>query len=220
MLIVFIQIFLIYIQQQVKTPRGGGSLSKRIKKIQNSELAKIRDGIDYSILDEFVRVLKKVNIFIWCSRLQVKDIINYFSDKGCSYEILVWCKDNPTPMTNNVWLSDLEYCLYFRGSGVMLNDGYELKSKWYKSPINKRDKDKFAHPTIKPLPLVERHIKHATQENDIILDCFMGSGTTAVACKNTGRQFIGFEIEKQFYDIAIDRLNNIDANGQVSLFTN
>jgi DNA modification methylase len=141
------------------------------------------------------------------------------------FEILTWNKTNPTPMTNNTFLPDIEYCLYFREKGVPLNDGYELKSKWYISPINKNDKDLFNHPTIKPLELVKRHIKHTTQENDIVLDCFMGSGTTAVACKELGRHYIGFEVNPKYYQIAIDRVNGLTVAdrkkkeaGQLSLF--
>lgn len=133
-------------------------------------------------------------------------------------DILVWCKSNPTPQCNNNWLPDLEYCLHIREKGVPLNDGYELKSKYYVSPANKSDKDDFQHPTIKPLPLVKRHILHATQPNDIILDPFIGSGTTAIAANDTGRQFIGFEINPKWAKIATDRLNHVDANGQMSLF--
>ena len=77
--------------------------------------------------------------------------MNFFNKYGCMYEILTWNKSNPTPMTNNTFLPDIEYCLYFRETGVKLNDGYELKSKWYESSINKKDKDKYKHPTIKPL---------------------------------------------------------------------
>ena len=72
---------------------------------------------------------------------------------------------------------------------------------------------------------MKRHLKHATQPNDIVLDCFLGSGTTAVACKELGRRYIGFEINKKFYDIAVDRLKGIsvqdrkDINkGQQTLF--
>lgn len=201
---------------------GGGhsDLSKRIEKVNKDYLEEIKDGINYDILNQFCRVMKKINIFIWCSKLQLLDIMNYFiGEKGCYFELLTWNKSNPTPSTNNSWLPDIEYCLYFRESGVVLNDGYELKSKWYASPINKKDKDKFNHPTIKPLELVEKHLKHTTQENDIVLDTFLGSGTTAVACKNTNRQYIGFEINKKWFDIAKNRLRNIDASGQIGMFT-
>ena len=182
----------------------------------------IEDGIDYAILDDFVRVMKKINCFIWCSKLQIFDIMKYFMgggiDREIYFEILTWNKTNPTPTTNNSWLPDIEYCLYFREKGVVYNSGYELKNKWYISPANKSDKDLFNHPTIKPLELVERHLLHTTQTNDIVLDCFMGSGTTAVACQETNRQFIGFEIEPKWVKIANDRLNKVDAKGQFSMF--
>lgn len=132
----------------------------------------------------------------------------------------MWCKTNPIPTTHNNWLSDIEYCVYIRGAGIKLNDGYELKSKWYVSPINQTDKSLYKHPTIKPLELVKRHILHATQKNDIVLDCFCGSGTTCIACKETNRRFIGMEIDKEYYKIAKNRLNGITANGQLSIFTN
>lgn len=197
---------------------GKSDLGNRMKN-KTSDLKGIDKGIDLSILNEFVRVMKKINIFVWCSKLQIIELLNFFDTNGCRFELLVWKKDNPSPTCNNIWLPDLEYCLYFREKGVPLNDGYELKSKWYASPINKHDKDLFNHPTIKPLQLVERHIKHATQPNDIVLDPFMGSGTTAVACKNTGRNFIGFEINPKWVQVATDRLNNIDTTGQMSLIT-
>lgn len=181
-------------------------------------LKHMSSGIDYCIFDEFFRVLKQANIFVWCSKMQLLDIMNIFAGKKLNVDLLVWCKTNPSPTCHNTWLPDLEYCLYAREKGVSLNDGYELKSKWYKSPINQADKEKFAHPTIKPLTLVERHLQHATQENDIVADFFMGSGTTCVASKNTNRRYIGFEIDKKWFDVAKNRLNKIDANGQIGMF--
>lgn len=209
-----------FLENKGKSRSEALRIAKNVKKA-NIEITSIEDGIDFKIFDDMVRVMKRINIFIWCSKLQILDILKYFVDeKKCYFEILTWNKTNPTPTTNNSWLPDIEYCLYFREKGVVLNDGYDLKSKYYTSPANVYDKDKFKHPTIKPLNLVERHLKHTTQENDIILDCFCGSGTTCVACKNINRRFIGIEINPKWYKIAIDRLNNIDVNGQISLFTN
>ena len=94
-----------------------------------------------------------------------------------------------------------------------------LKSKWFISSINKVDKDEFNHPTIKPLDLVKRHLLHTTQENDIVADFFLGSGTTCVAAKELNRRYIGFEIDPKYFKIAKDRLNGINANGQTSIFT-
>lgn len=205
--------------------KGGDIRSESLRIAKNckeaySQIVDLENGIDYTILDEFVRVLKKINCFIWCSKLQILDILKFFVEKhGCLFEILTWCKTNPLPTCSNKWLPDIEYCLYFRESGVKLNDGTALKKKWYISPLNTQDKEKFAHPTIKPLKLVEQHLLHATQPNDIILDPFIGSGTTAVAAKNIGRYYIGFEINPNYYNIAVKRLNNEQADGQMSMIT-
>jgi len=162
-----------------------------------------------------------IYIYIWCSRDQILDLTKYFvEEKGCRVNYLVWCKTNPTPFTNDMWLPDLEYCLCFKEKNApRYNDGIELKSKWHLSSKNKNDKDLFKHPTIKPLELVKRHILHSTQPDDIVLDCFCGSGTTCVAAKETGRKYIGIEIDPEYHKIAVDRLNGITAYGQTSIFT-
>lgn len=199
---------------------GDSRIALQVKKMK-AELVDngIYDGINYDIFYDFVRVVKNINIYIWCSKEQVYPILDWFmKNTNCTYQILCWCKTNPVPMCNGNWLSDIEYCLYFN-RGTKLNDGIEHKSKWYISPINVKDKTKFEHPTIKPLELVERHLLHTTQPNDIVADFFIGSGTTAVACKNTDRQYIGFELNPKWHKVATDRLNNIDANGQMSFIT-
>jgi DNA modification methylase len=195
---------------------GYSKIDKDIAKVQQ-ELKDISNGIDWAILDDFVRVMKKINCFIWCSKEQIIYLLNYFKSKGAYFEILTWNKSNPIPATNNVFLPDIEYCQYFREKGIKLNDGYELKSKWYNSLTNKKDKTLFLHPTIKPLELVKRHLLHTTQPNDIVLDCFAGSGTTAVACKELNRNYICIEISPKWHTVAINRLNNIDAYGQIGL---
>lgn len=162
----------------------------------------------------------RVYIYIWCSKEQILDIASYFiKDKNCMFEILVWCKTNPTPFCNNTFLPDLEYCLMFREKGTKLNNDIRLKSKYYISQTNVKDKDLYNHPTIKPLELVKRHILHSTQPGDIVLDCFCGSGTTCLAAKETGRRYIGMEIDPEYHKIAVDRLNGITASGQTSIFT-
>ena len=80
------------------------------------------------------------------------------------------------------------------------------------------DKKYYIHPTIKPLELVERHLLHSSKKGDVILDPFVGSGTTALACKHLNRQYIGFEIDERYYNIAKDRLEGINAKGEMNLF--
>lgn len=203
------------------TYSGGGSLKNKVKNAVasiNKNKENLLNGIDYKILDEFCRIEKKIYLYIWCSKSQIFDIMKYFVEKGCNYNILCWCKDNPVPFGSSNFLSDIEYCLCFYESGAKFNIGCENKSKWYLSHLNQRDKKKFKHPTIKPLPLVERHLLNSTNENDIVLDCFSGSGTTCVAAKKLNRQYIGIEIDPEYHKISIDRLEGILANGQTSMF--
>ena len=70
------------------------------------------------------------------------------------------------------------------------------------------------HPTQKPVPLLEYLIKTYTNEGELVLDNCMGSGTTAIACLNTNRNFIGFEMDKGYFDIANERIEKhiIDLN--------
>ena len=180
----------------------------------------ITNGIDYKILDEFVRIQPYIYIYIWCSKEQIYDLLKFFVGKHhCNFNLLVWCKTNSVPATNDTWLPNIEHCLVFKQKGApRYNDGYELKSKWYVSSTNKDDKEKYNHPTIKPLELVKRHILHSTKENDIVFDPFMGSGTTCLAAKQLNRRYIGFEINDKYFNIAKDRLNGIDQKGQIDLF--
>lgn len=133
----------------------------------------------------------------------------FIKEKQCRFEILTWHKTNPIPTCNGKYLSDTEYCLLFRGENTKIGGTMETKKKYYISEINKKDKDLYKHPTIKPLEFVKHHIINSTNENDVVLDCFCGSGTTLVACKELGRNYIGFELNPDYYKIAVDRVNGI-----------
>ena len=74
--------------------------------------------------------------------------------------------------------------------------------------INQNENTK--HPTTKPLALIKTFIKASSNKNSIILDAFMGSGTTALACLETNRQFIGFEIDEDYYKICEDRIQKFN----------
>lgn len=185
-----------------------------------SRLDNLVYGIDYSILDEFCRVLKAINCYIWCSKKQIFPLMQYFvGERNCRFEILTWHKTNPIPSCNGKYLSDTEYCLLFREEGkTKIGGSFETKRKYYISETNKLDKERFEHATIKPLAFVQNHIINSTKPSGIILDPFAGSGTTAVAAKNLGRNFLGFEISEKWCKIANDRLDCVDSGGQFSMF--
>lgn len=73
----------------------------------------------------------------------------------------------------------------------------------------KKTNGEMVHPTQKPIEVIEKLINDSTHEGDLILNCFMGSGTTAVAAKKLNRNFIGFEIQEKYLEIAEDRLRKI-----------
>ncbi len=83
-------------------------------------------------------------------------------------------------------------------------------------PINFTSKNKL-HNAEKPIELVSKMIQNSSVEGDIVLDTFMGSGTTAVACINTKRNYIGFEIDENYYSIAINRIKDTMSEPKLAL---
>lgn len=143
-------------------------------------------GCPNEVLEELVRVMVKPNIYLWCNKNQLKQYINFFESRGCTTDLLTWHKTNPVPTCNNKYLSDTEYILYFRAGGVPMYGSYNTKKKYYITPTNKADKEKWGHPTIKPLGIIKNLVINSSKDGDTILDPFMGSGTTGVAVKEVG----------------------------------
>ncbi|MCQ2976924.1 MAG: site-specific DNA-methyltransferase, partial [archaeon] len=170
------------------------------------QLRFISIGFTNDILDELCRVMKKINIYVWCSKAQIKQIWNYFDDKGCNLDLLTWHKTNPIPTCNNSYLNDTEYLIFAREKGVKIFGNYFTKKKYYVTKANVTDKKLYKHPTIKPLDIIKNLVINSTSGGELVLDCFMGSGTTGVACKELGRDFIGIEIDKDYFEIAKKRI--------------
>lgn len=163
-------------------------------------------GISNEILNEFKRILKSMNLIIFLNQFQFPQILNWCLENKYRYTITVWNKTNPIPATNNKYLDDLEFIIFIRENGKKMYGDYNTKKRIYVSSVNKKDKQKYQHPTIKPLELIEKYIINHTLENEIILDPFMGSGTTGVACKKLKRNFIGIELDKKYFEIAKKRI--------------
>ena len=172
------------------------------------DLKMLSCGFDVKVLDELCRVMKKINIYIWCSKKQVSMLLNFFEQKKCNVDILTWHKTNPIPTCNNTYLNDTEYLIFAREKGVYVGGNYSTKHKFYVTKANVEDKKLYKHPTIKPCWIIENLIFNSSEEGQTVLDCFMGSGTTGVACKRLKRDFIGIEIDKTYFDIASARIEN------------
>lgn len=91
-------------------------------------------------------------------------------------------------------------------SGVWVNNGERTPISVIKIARDNIHKGKNLHPTQKPVALLEYLIKTYTNEGDIVLDNCMGSGSTGVACINTNRNFIGYELDEHYFQIAKERL--------------
>ncbi|MGB4385188.1 MAG: site-specific DNA-methyltransferase [Caldicoprobacterales bacterium] len=191
---------------------SGAGIYKQPDKQYVKELNLMKDGFSPEILDELCRVLKKINIYLFCSQKQIIPLLDYFvKEKGCNWNLLTWHKTNPVPACNNKYLTDTEFILFFREKGVKIYGEFKTKFTYYVTPLNQKDKKLYKHPTIKPLEIVENLIINSSREGDVILDPFIGSGTTAVASKKLNRNYVGFEISEEYCKIAEKRVSELEA---------
>lgn len=191
------------------TKAGGKSKLAKSMQVMNDQIrdAGIVSGFNIKILDELVRINKNINMYIFCNKSQLPMYMDFFVTKmGCSFDLIKWVKTNAMPTYNNKYLSDTEYCFYARKKGYCNPNNYSDASTLYNAPINQKDKKLYGHPTIKPVDLLEKLVRNSTKDGQTILDCFMGSGSTGVACRNTNRKFIGIEMDINYYCIATERV--------------
>ena len=119
------------------------------------------------------------------------------------HNIIGWDKGNATP--NKWYMQRLEFILFlFKGEAKNINN--MGTTTLLQVPNIKRGTK--LHPTEKPVDLMKVLIENSSNEGDLILDPFMGAGSTALACKELNRNFIGFEIDKHYHSIAEKRLLN------------
>lgn len=190
---------------------GDSDFSKSFQKMNNQiKEAWIVDGIWNDFLVEIFRICKKPNIYIWCNHKQIPQYLDFFyKKKWCKFDILIWRKDNAPPTFNNKYLTDKEYCLYFRKWWYCNPKTYQDAGTVFDYPINIKDKQMFKHPTIKPKHIISTLIRNSSKPWDLVLDCFAWSWTTAVACIETGRDYIVIEKEKDYVDIIERRVKSI-----------
>ena len=148
----------------------------------------------------------------WCREDQLSHLYDMYNEY--SRRTLTWLKPNPTVMNGqHMFLPSTEVAIYAKrkNSGAWFGGNCEL-SYWrggVESGIWRE------HPTQKPLKLMEWVVCLVVPPGGVALDCFMGSGTTGVACANLGRKFIGIEIEPKYFDIACERIDAAYAQGRL-----
>ncbi len=154
------------------------------------------------------------NIVIFNSWKNMSYIVDELEKNNFEVKDLIrWEKTNPMPRNRDRrFITDYEVAVWAIKKGGKWT--FNRLSETYERPeivcgvTSKKEKIDGGHPTQKPVEVMEWLIKRLSNENDIILDPFMGSGSTGVACKNTNRKFIGIELNKDYYNIAMKRLGD------------
>ena len=194
--------------------RGGGFMNeKNVRKEWRNEIDVENLSRSYDI-DKYADLLYKVqggkiNAYFFCNKLQIPQYFKTYVERyKCRFDILSWHKNNAMPTFKGKYLTDTEYVLYFRNKGGCNPQCYDdAKTYWIKN-INVEDKKKYGHPTCKPLDIVRTLIRNSSKMGDLVFDGFLGSGTTRVACYIEERNFIGCELDKNFFQIQEMRFKN------------
>ena len=154
-------------------------------------------------LPDVYRVLKdKAHCYIMVNSRNLAELQKQAELAGFKFQnLLVWDKGNVTP--NRYYMQGFECILMLRKGGAK-NINNLGSSNILKVPNIIGNK---THPTEKPIDLMRILIENSTQPNEIVLDPFMGSGSTMIACLNTNRKGIGIELDKHYFDIAQKRIN-------------
>lgn len=161
------------------------------------------DVLEFDLADFLREVGRTVkgSAYIFCASEQLSEIRATLVNMKFTTRVCVWEKTNPSPMNGqHIWLSGVELCVYGRKKGATFNE--HCKNTVFRYPCGRNK----LHPTQKPVELMQRFILASTKPGDIVLDPCMGSGSTGVACVNTGRRFIGIEKDPHYFQIAKERL--------------
>ena len=150
----------------------------------------------------------KSTIIIFCGKEQVSIIHSYFNDKQKkgkgTVRQLIWEKSNPSPMNGqHIYLSGVENAIWFKKRGGTFNA--HCKNTVFKYPIGRSK----LHHTEKNHLLLQELILDNSNENDLILDPCMGSGSTGVVALQNNRNFLGIELNQNYFEIAKNRLEGL-----------
>jgi len=194
---------------------SSGDLKFKWRKDINNRIADwdLSDFNPSEWLSEFKRILSpKGNIFTFTSHNLLGKWHQAFHEKFDKNTFMVWKKTNPMPKffkKDFLGACELIYCCWNKGHTWNF-DSQKTMHNFFESPIcmgSERLKSPH-HPTQKPTKILKRMIEIASNEGDVVFDPFMGVGSTGVATLEMNRKFIGFELEKTYFDAAKLRIEN------------
>ena len=154
-------------------------------------------------LDMTKRLMKKMNAYIFCCEDQIPAYAEWAVSNGYKFAILIWEKSLGI-INKKRYAQNAEFIIRIYALGTGLNAVED--SMMYSRVIQAQSIHKKLTPTQKPVTIMERFILLSSKEGDVVLDPFLGSGTTAVAAQRLGRKYIGIEREERFFRIAEERM--------------
>lgn len=183
----------------------GGMFKKKINLC--GQVFKYNDIDCSEYASEFYRLLKDgSHCYVMTNHINLIHMLEEFTKAGFYFtKSLIWNKGNK--IAGRFYMSQFEYILFFRkGRGKRINNcgtSDILNVKNIKTKVNGVN----LHDTEKPVELMRILVENSSKENEVVMDCFMGIGSTGVACVETNRRFIGIEIDKEYFDIAKERIS-------------
>lgn len=169
-----------------------------------------------SFFEEAARVIKRGgSLIVFMAVIKVETVIALAEKHGFYYKTTgTWHKLNPMPRNMNLqFINSTESWIYFvydARTGTFNNEGRALHD-FYETPVTPKSERAYGkHPTQKPVELMDYFVKTLSNPGDMVLDPFMGSGTTGVSAVNLGRRFVGIEIDESYFDIACKRIRGAE----------
>lgn len=195
---------------------SGGMLQKKINR--KGQVFDFNDISCKKYAPEFYRILKEgTHCYIMTNHTNLIEMLNVFTNVGFKFvKCLIWNKGNK--IMGQFYMNQFEYIMFFRkGKAKKINN---CGTSDILNIPNKKTKidGKNLHDTEKPIELNRILVENSTNENDIVLDPFMGIGSCGIACKKLNRNFIGIELDEKYYDIACERINKQKENQQITIF--
>lgn len=178
------------------------------------------DSMD-QFFKEAVRILKSGgSMLVFMSIIKVETLIRLAEKNGLYYKTTgIWHKLNPMPRNMNLhFVNSTEAWVYFtyKAKTGTFNNGGKMTHDFYESAVvSNGEKKAGKHPTQKPIQLMEHFISLLTHEENVIMDPFMGSGSTGVAAQNLDREFIGIELNKEYFAIAQERMGQLEMEAEL-----
>lgn len=179
----------------------------------NLEYGQWNESMD-SLFGEAARVMKPGgSMVVFMAVIKVESIIAQAVKHGFYYKTTgTWHKQNPMPRNMNLhFVNSTESWIYFTYGarvGTFNNEGKAVHD-YFESPVTPKSERKYGkHPTQKPIALMDFFVEKLSNPGDLVLDPFMGSGSSGVSAIRNGRRFTGIELEETYYDIATKRIQD------------